>query len=103
MGLVVHEQAADGTLRIDRHLADGVDGEVVGGLVQANDGEDLDGLGDVAQYSPATGLVEHALEIGRECGRLPGDEQLAAAGERRDAGRDVDPRRAAAGGDEAPG
>jgi hypothetical protein len=45
---LVSQQATDRTLWIDRHLADGVDRQVIGSLVEANDGENLDRLRDVA-------------------------------------------------------
>jgi hypothetical protein len=46
--LLVEQQATDRALWIDRHLADGVDRQVIGTLVHANDGENLDWLSDVA-------------------------------------------------------
>jgi hypothetical protein len=46
--LLVEKQATDRALWIDRHLADGIDRQVIGILVHANDGENLDRLGDVA-------------------------------------------------------
>ena len=48
MGLLVHEQATNRVIWIDRHLADGVDRQLLGVLVHANDSENLDGLGNVA-------------------------------------------------------
>jgi hypothetical protein len=38
----------DRTLWVDRHLTNGVDRQVIGSLVQANDGENLDRLRDIA-------------------------------------------------------
>lgn len=46
--LLVEQQATDRALWIDRHLADGIDRKLICILVHANDGEDLDGLSDVA-------------------------------------------------------
>jgi hypothetical protein len=48
VGLLVHEQATNRVISIDRHLADGVDRQLLSVLVHANDSENLDGLGDVA-------------------------------------------------------
>jgi hypothetical protein len=48
VGLLVHAQATDRMLWIDRHLADGVDRQVIGVLVNANDSENLDRLSDIA-------------------------------------------------------
>lgn len=59
MSLLAHQQATDGAHRIDGHLTDGVDGQVVGSFVQANGGKNLDRLSDVAQDLPPTRLVEH--------------------------------------------
>jgi hypothetical protein len=46
--LLLEYQATDRSLWIDRHLADRVDRQVIGILVHANDGENLDRLSDVA-------------------------------------------------------
>ena len=90
--LLVYQQATDRVLWIDRHLADGVDRQVIHAPVHANHGEDLDRLGDVAQDLPPARRIEHALEIRGERCRLTGDEYLAAGRERRHARRDVDCR-----------
>jgi hypothetical protein len=89
---LVDDEPADRPFRIDRHLAHGIDGEVVDAVIRADDREDLHRLGDVAQHLPAAGLVEHAVEIGSESGHAPGDEHLSAACERRHARGDVDRR-----------
>lgn len=46
--LLVEQQTTNRALWVDRHLADGVDRQVIGILVHANDGENLDRLSDVA-------------------------------------------------------
>src|SRR5689334_8574305 len=63
IGGLVQQEAADSALRIDRHLADGVDRQMIGVLVDAGDGEDLDRLGDVAEGVSPAGLVDDSVQI----------------------------------------
>src|SRR4051794_13787908 len=83
VGGAVVDQPAGGALWVDGHLADGVDGQRrLSGGADADGGDELDRIADVAQLAPAARLVDHALDRRRERGGLRGEQDLAADGRR---------------------
>ena len=74
----VHETAC-GVVRIDDHLADGVDRKpVVGSVALPDRGDELDGLANVAEGLAAARFVEDGVDVGGQGRGLCGEENLAA-------------------------
>src|SRR5437867_5510618 len=93
IGRAVIREPSGGALRVDGHMADGVDGELrLGRLADPDGGDELDRLADVAQVAAAAGLVDHPFGRGRERGGVGGEQHLAADGGGRDARGEVDRR-----------
>src|SRR3954453_21624227 len=79
-GSVVHEPARS-AVGVHRHPANGIRCKVsLSRFARSNGGEQLYRLPDIAQSCASAGLVEDAFELGCECSRLSGDQDLAAGG-----------------------
>src|SRR4051812_28755371 len=91
VGSVVVRQPADRVVGVDGHPADRVECETTLDVLAYTHGrEQLDRFPDVAQRLPTAGLVEDAVEVRRQRGRVPGKQDLAADGLAGDARGEID-------------